>query len=100
MMNEKMTLEQGMIKVDEDCVIVRITDGTAICCCDGSYSIGHVISTRPYRVRWDDESTYSNDAEIAAAVNDNDEPEWCLPPRPFDEYEIGPDGPFDFVIRN
>ena len=99
-MMEKMNLSYGLVLVDEDCVIVRATDGIAICSngCGDGYIIGHVTSAIPYRVKWDDEEIEMSDKAIVNAIHDDGTDTWCLAPRIFNTYTIGDAGPYDFVI--
>ena len=96
-----MDLANGLAFVDEDCVIVRATDGIAICSddCGDCYFIGHIVSTMPYHVEWDEnDMPYSAD-ELARAISENGASDWCFAPRPFDNYHIGENGAYHFVIE-
>ena len=100
-MFDKMDLGYGLVLVDEDCVIVRATDGMAVRSdgCGDGYFIGHVVSAIPYHVEWDDDGiVYSTDEELAAAIHDDGSKVWRLAPRSFDTYHIGDMGDYDFVI--
>ena len=99
-MMDKMDLSYGLVFVDEDCVIVRATDGTAICSngCGDGYFVGHVTSSIPYRVKWSDEEIDMTDKAIADAVHDDGTDVWRLVPHHFDIYTSGDAGPYDFAI--
>ena len=92
------TLTEALDLVKSDYVLIRKTDGVAICNSDmpgERITIGQVVEKLPMHIDWDDEI----DTDEAANVLDDDNANvWIIAPSIFENYTIGNDYPFAYTI--
>lgn len=100
-LNVRYDLLDALELVRNDYVVVRVTDGTALCSGDGSYdrvAVGHITEKFPMRILWNDVDVGSD--VVASAVSDDGTPVWTLAPSSWQQYAMsqGNDYPYAYVI--
>ena len=92
------TLTEAIDLVKSDYVLIRKTDGVAICNSDipgERITVGQVVEKLPMRIDWADEI----DADKAAnLLNDDNANVWIIAPSIFENYTIDNDYPFAYTI--
>ena len=97
----KMTaynLTEAIDLVKSDYVLIRKTDGVAICNSDipGEHiMIGQVVEKLPMHINWDDEIDIDEAENILADDGDN---VWIVAPASYEHYIIDDEYPFDYAI--
>lgn len=97
----KMTaynLTEAIDLVKSDYVLIRMTDGVAICNSDipgERITIGQVVEKLPMHIDWDDEIDAN---EAADALADNGDNVWIVAPASYEHYIIDDEYPFDYAI--
>ena len=97
----KMTaynLTEAIDLVKSDYVLIRKTDGVAICNSDipgERITIGQVVEKLPMHIDWDNEIDTDEAADILADNGDN---VWIVAPASYEHYIIDDDYPFDYAI--
>lgn len=98
MKNDAYTITEAIDLVKADYVLIRMTDGVAICNSDipgERITIGHVVEKLPMHINWDDEIDADEAANILANDNDN---VWIIAPASYENYTISDEYPFAYVI--
>lgn len=98
MENINYTLTEAIDLVKSDYVLIRKTDGVAICNSDipgERITIGQVVEKLPMHIDWADEI---DTAEAANFLNDDNANVWIIAPSIFENYTIDNDYPFAYVI--
>lgn len=91
-------LTEALDLVKSDYVLIRETDGVAICNSDipgERITIGQVIEKLPMHIDWDDEI---DTAEAANLLNDDNDNVWIIAPSIFENYTISDEYPFAYTI--
>lgn len=91
-------LTEAIDLVKSDYVLIRKTDGVAICNSDipgERITIGQVVEKLPMHIDWDDEIDTDKAANILADDGDN---VWIIAPPIFENYTIDNDYPFAYTI--
>ena len=97
----KMTaynLTEAIDLVKSDYVLIRKTDGVAICNSDipgERITVGQVVEKLPMHIDWDDEI---DTAEAANFLNDDNANVWIIAPSIFENYTIDNDYPFAYTL--
>lgn len=97
----KMTaynLTEAIDLVKSDYVLIRKTDGVAICNSDipgYRITIGQVVEKLPMHINWDDEIDIDEAENILADDGDN---VWIVAPASYEHYIIDDEYPFDYAI--
>lgn len=97
----KMTaynLTEAIDLVKSDYVLIRKTDGVAICNSDipgERITIGQVVEKLPMHIDWDDEIDANEAADILADNGDN---VWIIAPASYEHYIIDDECPFAYAI--
>ena len=92
------TLTEAIDLVKSDYVLIRKTDGVAICNSDipgERITIGQVVEKLPMHIDWDDEI---DTAEAANLLHDDNANVWIVAPASYEHYIIDDDYPFDYAI--
>ena len=92
------TLTEALDLVKADYVLIRKTDGVAICNSDipgERITIGQVVEKLPMHINWDDEIDID---EAADTMSDNGHNVWIIAPSIFEHYIIDDDYPFAYTI--
>lgn len=92
------TLTEALDLVKADYVLIRKTDGVAICNSDipgERITIGQVVEKLPMHINWDDEIDID---EAADTMSDNGDNVWIIAPSIFEHYIIDDDYPFAYAI--
>lgn len=92
------TLTEALDLVKADYVLIRKTDGVAICNSDipgERITIGQVVEKLPMHINWDDEIDID---EAADTMSDNGDNVWIIAPSIFEHYIIDDDYPFAYTI--
>lgn len=92
------TLTEALDLVKADYVLIRKTDGAAICNSDipgERITIGQVVEKLPMHINWDDEIDID---EAADTMSDNGDNVWIIAPSIFEHYIIDDDYPFAYTI--
>lgn len=92
------TLTEALDLVKADYVLIRKTDGVAICNSDipgERITIGQVVEKLPMHINWDDEIDID---EAADTMSDNGNNVWIIAPSIFEHYIIDDDYPFAYTI--
>ena len=98
MKNNAYTITEAIDLVKADYVLIRMTDGVAICNSDipgERITIGHVVEKLPMHINWDDEIDADEAANILADNGDN---AWIIAPASYENYTISDEYPFAYVI--
>lgn len=93
------TLTEALDLVKADYVLIRKTDGVAICNSDipgERITIGQVVEKLPMHINWDDEIDID---EAADTMSDNGDNVWIIAPSIFEHYIIDDDYPFAYGFR-
>ena len=91
-------LTEALDLVKSDYVIIRKTDGVAICNSDipgERITIGQVVEKLPMHIDWDDEIDID---EATDTMSDNGDKVWIIAPSIFENYTIDNDYPFAYTI--
>lgn len=91
-------LTEAIDLVKSDYVLIRKTDGVAICNSDipgERITIGQVVEKLPMHIDWDDEIDID---EAADTMSDNGDNVWIIAPSIFENYAIDDDCPFAYTI--
>ena len=91
------TLTEAIDLVKSDYVLIRKTDGVAICNSDipgERLTIGRIVEKLPMHIDWDDEIDTDKAANILADDGDN---VWILAPSIFKHYIIDDEYPFAYI---
>lgn len=91
-------LTEALDLVKSDYVLIRMTDGVAICNSDipgERITIGQVVEKLPMHIDWDDEIDID---EAADTISDNGDKVWIIAPSIFENYTIDNDYPFAYTI--
>ena len=97
----KMTaynLTEAIDLVKSDYVLIRKTDGVAICNSDipgERITVGQVVEKLPMHINWDDEIDANEAADILADNGDN---AWIIAPASYEHYIIDDEYPFAYAI--
>ena len=97
----KMTaynLTEAIDLVKSDYVLIRMTDGVAICNSDipgERITIGQVVEKLPMHINWDDEIDTDEAADVLSDDGDN---VWIVAPASYEHYTIDDEYPFDYAI--
>lgn len=97
----KMTaynLTEAIDLVKSDYVLIRKTDGVAICNSDipgERLTIGHVVEKLPMRIHWLDEIDTDEAANLLTDDGDN---VWIIAPASYEHYIIDDECPFSYAI--
>ena len=98
MKNIEYTITEAIDLVKSDYVLIRETDGVAICNSDmpgERLTIGHVVEKLPMHIHWLDEI----DTDEAANVLDDDgDNVWIIAPASYENYTIDNAYPFAYTI--
>lgn len=92
------TLTEALDLVKADYVLIRKTDGVAICNSDipgERITIGQVVEKLPMHINWDDEIDIDKAADT---MSDNGDNVWIIAPSIFEHYIIDDDYPFAYTI--
>ena len=92
------TLTEAIDLVKSDYVLIRKTDGVAICNSDipgERLTIGQVVEKLPMRIDWDNEIDID---EAANLLNDDNANVWIIAPSIFEHYTIDDAYPFAYTI--
>lgn len=92
------TLTEAIDLVKSDYVLIRKTDGVAICNSDipgERITIGQVVEKLPMHIDWDDEIDAN---EAANLLNDDNANVWIIAPASYEHYIIDDEYPFDYAI--
>ena len=92
------TLTEAIDLVKSDYVLIRKTDGIAICNSDipgERITIGHVVEKLPMRIHWLDEI---DTKEAANLLTDDGDNVWILAPASYENYTIDGKYPFAYAI--
>ena len=92
------TLTDAIDLVKADYVLIRKTDGAAICNSDmpgERITIGQVVEKLPMHIHWDDEINTDKAADV---LSDDGDDVWILAPSIFENYIIDNEYPFAYVI--
>lgn len=92
------TLTDAIDLVKADYVLIRKTDGAAICNSDmpgERITIGQVVEKLPMHINWDDEINTDKAADV---LSDDGDDVWILAPSIFENYIIDNEYPFAYVI--
>lgn len=95
---QQITLTEALDLVKADYVLIRKTDGVAICNSDipgERITIGQVVEKLPMHINWDDEIDID---EAADTMSDNGDNVWIIAPSIFEHYIIDDDYPFAYTI--
>ena len=98
MKNDAYTITEAIDLVKADYVLIRMTDGVAICNSDmpgERITIGQVVEKLPMHINWDDEIDADEAANVLANDNDN---VWIIAPASYENYTISDEYPFAYVI--
>ena len=98
MKNTEYTLTEAIDLVKSDYVLIRETDGVAICNSDipgERITIGHVVEKLPMHINWDDE--INTDKAVNALADDGDNV-WIIAPASYENYTISDEHPFAYTI--
>ena len=98
MENNAYTITEAIDLVKADYVLIRMTDGVAICNSDipgERITVGRIVEKLPMRIAWDDEIDTDEAANVLADDGDN---VWIIAPSIFDNYTIDNDYPFAYTI--
>ena len=98
MKNIEYTITEAIDLVKSDYVLIRETDGVAICNSDmpgERLTIGHVVEKLPMHIHWLDEIDTD---ETANVLDDDGDSVWILAPSIFENYTIDDEYPFAYVI--
>ena len=96
MKNYNLTEALDLVKADY--VLIRKTDGVAICNSDipgERITVGQVVEKLPMHIDWDDEIDTDKAANLLADDNAN---VWIIAPSIFENYTIDNDYPFAYNI--
>ena len=96
MKNYNLTEALDLVKADY--VLIRKTDGVAICNSDipgERITVGQVVEKLPMHINWDDEIDTADAANILADNGDN---AWIIAPASYENYTISDEYPFAYVI--
>lgn len=96
MKNYNLTEAIDLVKADY--VLIRKTDGVAICNSDipgERITIGQVVEKLPMHINWDDEIDTD---EAADTMSDNGDKVWIIAPSIFENYTIDDEYPFAYAI--
>lgn len=99
MKNNAYTITEAIDLVKADYVLIRMTDGVAICNSDmlgERLTIGQVVEKLPMRIDWDDEIDTD---EAANLLTDDNANVWIIAPSIFENYTIDNEYPFAYVIN-
>ena len=101
MMNQMnaYTLAEAIDLVKADYVLIRMTDGVAICNSDipgERLTIGQVVEKLPMRIDWDNEIDIDEAANVLADDGDN---VWIIAPASYENYTIDNAYPFAYIIN-
>ena len=91
-------LTEAIDLVKSDYVLIRETDGIAICNSDipgERITIGHVVEKLPMRIHWLDEIDTDNAANLLTDDGDN---VWIIAPASYENYTIDDTYPFAYTI--
>lgn len=91
-------LTEAIDLVKSDYVLIRKTDGAAICNSDmpgERITIGHIVEKLPMHIDWDDEIDTDKTADVLSDDGDN---VWILAPSIFEHYAIDDEYPFAYAI--
>lgn len=98
MKNNEYTLTEAIDLVKSDYVLIRKTDGSAICNSDmpgERVTLGHIVEKLPMHINWDDEI----DADkVTDALSDDGDDAWILAPASYENYAISDEYPFAYTI--
>lgn len=98
MKNIEYTITEAIDLVKSDYVLIRETDGVAICNSDipgERLTLGHVVEKLPMHIHWLDEI----DTDEAANVLDDDgDNVWIIAPSSYENYTISDEHPFAYTI--
>ena len=98
MENIDYTLTEAIDLVKADYVLIRMTDGVAICNSDmpgERVTIGRIVEKLPMHINWDDEIDID---EAANLLNDDNGNVWIIAPASYENYTISNEYPFAYVI--
>lgn len=98
MKNNEYTLTEALDLVKSDYVLIRETDGAAICNSDipgECVTIGHIVEKLPMHIHWDDEIDTDKTADI---LSDDGDDVWIIAPASYEHYTISDEYPFAYVI--
>ena len=98
MKNDAYTITEAIDLVKSDYVLIRMTDGVAICNSDipgERITVGQVVEKLPMHINWDDEIDTADAANILADNGDN---AWIIAPDSYENYTISDEYPFAYVI--
>ena len=92
------TLTEAIDLAKSDYVLIRKTDGVAICNSDipgERITIGQVVEKLPMHINWDDEIDTD---EAANVIADNGDNVWIVAPASYEHYIIDDEYPFDYAV--
>ena len=98
MKNDAYTITEAIDLVKADYVLIRMTDGVAICNSDmpgERITIGRIVEKLPMHIEWDDEIDADEAANILADDGDN---VWIIAPASYEHYTIDDEYPFAYII--
>ena len=98
MKNDAYTITEAIDLVKADYVLIRMTDGVAICNSDmpgERITIGRIVEKLPIHIEWDDEIDADEAANILADDGDN---VWIIAPASYEHYTIDDEYPFAYII--
>lgn len=98
MKNIEYTLTEAIDLVKSDYVLIRETDGVAICNSDmpgERITIGHVVEKLPIHIHWLDEIDADEAANLLTDDGDN---VWIIAPASYENYTIDGEYPFSYTI--
>lgn len=98
MKNIEYTLAEAIDLVKSDYVLIRKTDGSAICNSDmpgERVTIGHVVEKIPMHIHWDDEIDTD---KVTNALSDDGNNVWIIAPASYENYIIDDAYPFAYTI--
>ena len=98
MKNIEYTLTEALDLVKSDYVLIRKTDGVAICNSDmpgERVTIGHIVEKLPMHIHWDDEIDTDKAAD---ALTDDGDNVWIIAPASYENYTIDDEYPFAYAI--
>ena len=98
MKNIAYTITEAIDLVKSDYVLIRMTDGVAICNSDipgERITIGQVVEKLPMHIEWDDEIDADEAANILSDDGDN---VWIIAPASYENYTISDEHPFAYTI--
>ena len=98
MKNIEYTLTEALDLVKSDYVLIRETDGVAICNSDipgERVTIGHIVEKLPMHIHWDDEIDTDDAAD---ALTDDGDNIWIIAPASYENYTLDGKYPFAYAV--